>query len=164
MRVRFNLDDTSSPVHGLDLPIATALDLTLNDVGELLHALGWRLNQFREYQNRMTIAALQRQAESRGVVIEHPVEVSSEDEIIQEKLLVFATLRAAGHKVSWAKVGDLKPREARLVVEVGDGLSGADEAADEGEDEADAEDPTGAPTDSVLAVGAESSDPTPGLL
>ena len=159
MRVRFNLDDTSSPIHGLDLPIATALDLTLNDMGELLHALGWRLNQFREYQNRMTIAALQRQAESRGVVIDHPVEVSSEDEITQEKLLVFATLRAAGHKVSWARVGDLKPREARLMVEAGDRLSGADE--DENED--DAEDPTAAPTDSVLAVGAESSDPTPGL-
>jgi hypothetical protein len=154
MRIRFTMDDTTSPFHGLDLPLRTSGDLSLTETEEVLSALGWRLSEFRDHRNRIVIEGAQRQAIKQGASIEHPVEVSAEDDIVEEKLLLFATLRCAGYRVTWDEVGRFKARETRLVVEAQErALLAPSAVADAGAEVAEA-DPTEASTDSVQGVDA----------
>lgn len=154
MRIIFTMDDTTSPLHGLDITLKTALDLSLDDTADVLRALGWRLADFRDHQNRMIIAGEQRRVEASGRKIQNPVEITSDDEIVGEKMIIFASLRAAGRQISWAEVGRFKAHERQIVFEPGEGSPLAVDTEDE-------TDPTPAATaGSTPAVVAAPSKPT----
>jgi len=79
--------------------------MPMDALAEVLDALGWRVSDLHGLIDRSTLAAAEQLAERRGVPYRGaPSKLTGSDEIRTSQITVFATLRAAGFKVSWEQV------------------------------------------------------------
>lgn len=134
MRIKFNLENKSLPYADIEIPGRGPLDLTLEDLADALRALGWKMADFIKFTGT------------------RPQEYTADDELTMWRFQVYASLRAAGHKIGWTNAGKFRPfKDFEVRVDPEDLRAAVGEAAEESDDNP----PAQASTDSAAAVDAQ---------
>lgn len=157
MRISFELEDKTVPWADAEMPAVSLMQIPMDSLADALAALGWRLADFQDFVTRIRAASAEGQAKQRGEAYTGvAANLTGTDDIRADQFLVFGSLRAAGHKISW--------RDAAAVA-IGDFHFVPETPAERGELEAVEEnvDPTPAATDSApVAANASTSPKKPG--
>lgn len=158
MRYVFSPADKTLPWSGEALPIVGPMGMPMDALSEALHGTGWRLADLQALVMRAMIASLEAHAERQGKTYEgKPSGITGEDEIRTNQLTVFATLRTAGYKITWAQACAMSINDFHAVAD--DDVDAAILAnhIDDEDERGDAEDPQGASMGSAPGVDAEAT-------